>query len=1277
MSFGKSPDEYRELAGAAHATLLNARKACGDGDALTLNISSLHHVLARLSTDVEASEKEGGVRKRESDNRWRELATLARDCARLLKVLNQVLGKYNSLPDDKKKVTKLWRRVKFGNGETLDLDKIQGEMGTYTQAIGLFLGLVERGVPGKVEGYMDVHGAELREVKHTLHWVVAKMLALRDGKGNKLLRNARMGKGGSDLWDIVREELMGEGWASNVLGRHQKIIVRYILELGEKGVLDAAAGEGSEPISNGDYPLSRDVSASSINDAITLDDGLLAQGDSESDETESSLDEENGTEMPLGRRRSSTVSAERRPDLRTIGPSSRNKSLDEIESSDDESEDGLSSDSQHTTAASVNLTQPITPPTPINLSVVPVTIQETSKPGYTKNIEMSAKDLDISNSTSMALSISNLPPLPSSRPRSRNSEIDANEDSNQPLSTQAHAAQLHSPPVHSTTGSLVHSGRTSAEFLSPQTLSISSLPPLPISRPRSRNSNHAAGDSTTELRSDQTDEVRQSSNSRQASESISHQLRTSSERLTHVGRGCGTNSDESSSEDEVSPERTVAQTVETSTLSIDLFNVDKVDLSSLRKSLDQDVSRTFVLTADSPVTEFTEIIPTTSPETLGLLHQSYTFGTTIETEPSNSKLDVLSKSETIVRPGLTIPVVFKQPSHGKTVSSPVKKEHAGIGMDGKRDQRAEPRPTLNTNRPKPQSSVPKRQTIRTNAGVASDPVTNRGEAAAVLTPSMGKQSNQSVRRAPESRQEVESKAQRFLRPQNESGLRAINSESSIARPQIPRTTDLSYSYLMAHKNGKAASQNPDQTSIVDSNRLTSKTGHLSQSQSSTKGQPSAPFTPSLLPSVLTFSTAGDPHEFDVVETEGSGEIEPNDDSSGDESELSYLIIKGATGSQVSDDEEPESIHADISQTESLEHITSELIITPDEAADTKRKVLDGTPANASDAGGDGVDGKSYMNAWSVILSRVGDDPESTLLETSGVWAQSNLATRPAPAEQVIKDPSHREELSEARPKVANPLPAKKTQEDTQTRSRNVTLVGDSDDEPRPPNVTDLWPEGVQSIYPSKPPSSESPEDQKADTERDYGSGTDESVTVPGDSDNEPMSPLKSAALLASVTLPVITRKSKGIVDPQEMMSESEFESSDEEIPQTEASTKRRGTKYPGYDTNYSRTLPNIQFRIKPDEPKGPVTFREMDYRPEKRPPKNKDNSISDLGPRGEAKRSTSSRSRSKSTVSTASISDASWNNEVESRMEEYQVPAKTNKAIVATADAPSSPGTSS
>lgn len=1275
MSFGKSPDEYRELAGAAHATLLNARKACGDGDALTLNISSLHHVLARLSTDVEASEKEGGVRKRESDNRWRELATLARDCARLLKVLNQVLGKYNSLPDDKRKVTKLWRRVKFGNGETLDLDKIQGEMGTYTQAISLFLGLVERGVPGKVEGYMDAHGAELREVKHTLHWVVAKMLAFQDGKGNKMLRSVRMGKGEGDLWHIIRKELMGEGWASNVLGRHQKIIVKYILELGEKGVLDAALSEGSEPIPNGDYPLSRDVSTSSINDAITLDGGSLVEGDSESDETESSLDEDSGTEMPLGRRRSSTVSAEKRPDPRAIGPSSRDRSLDEVESSEDESEDEPSSDSQHTTAASINLTQPITPPTPINLSDIPVTMQETSRPSHITNIEMNAQNLDISNSTSMALSISNLPPLPISRPRSRNSVISATEGGGQPLSNRAYAAQLHSPPVHSTTGSLVHSGRTSAELLSPQTLSISSLPPLPISRPRSRNSNHAAGDAATEFHSDQTNEMRQSSNS--------HPLRTSSERVANVGRGSETSSDESSSgEDEVRPERTPARTVETSTLSLGFLNgstdlvqrdVDKVNLSNLRKILDQDLSHNLAPTAETPASELNEIIPIPSPEASGLLHQSHTYGITTETKSSNSKLDVLSKSETMVRPGLTIPVVFKQPSHGKMVLSPVKREHAAMGMDGKGDQMTEPRSPLVTNQAKPPSSAVNVQTIGTNAGEALDPATNHRQDVTVLTPSMAKHSNQNVRLAPDNRQEVESKAHRFLRPQNESGLRAINSESSIARPQIPRATDLSFSHVAAQKNRKSVSPKPDQISVVDSNRPTLKINHQSQSQSSARGQFSTTFTPP----VSAFSAPVVHHEFDVVETERSGEIERNEDSSGDESELSYLIIKGGAGSQISDDEEPESIQADISQTESLEHITSESIIAPGEVADTRQRDLDGAPANASDVGGDGVDGKGYMNAWSVILSRVGDDPESTLLETSGVWAQSNLAAGTASAQQVVKDPGHLDDPDDARPKSPKSAPAEKKQEVTQTRSRNVTLVGDSDDEPRPPNVTDLWPEGAQLIYPSKPPSSEKSRDPNADTVRDYGSGTDESVTVPGDSDNEPMSPLKSAALLAPVLLPVISHKSKGTVDVQEVESESEFESSDEEIPQTEAPAKRNGTKHPGYDTEHSRTLPILQFRIKPDEPKRPVTFREMDYQPEKRTLKNKDNNISDLGPLGKAKGASSRRSRSKSTVSTASISDASWNKEIETRMEEYQVPAKTAKAIVAHADAPLALGTSS
>src|SRR6266536_211337 len=158
MSFGYSIGDFILLTKLAYTTVQNARKACDAHDALVREVSSLHIVLKRLEVEVSKPES---ILNRTEDNRRKELATLARDCKRELRVLSQILDKYNALSDEKRSVTKLWLKVKFGNGEMQDLGKIRSELTTFTQAITLFLNLLCIGSQGKVERYMDEHGEEL------------------------------------------------------------------------------------------------------------------------------------------------------------------------------------------------------------------------------------------------------------------------------------------------------------------------------------------------------------------------------------------------------------------------------------------------------------------------------------------------------------------------------------------------------------------------------------------------------------------------------------------------------------------------------------------------------------------------------------------------------------------------------------------------------------------------------------------------------------------------------------------------------------------------------------------------------------------------------------------------------------------------------------------------------------------------------------------------------------------------------------------------------------
>lgn len=240
MSFGCSIGDFILLTQLAYSTIHNACKACGAHDELAREVNSLHIVLTRLQAEV--SKPESILNSRE-DNRRKELSTLAGNCRRVLRVLNEILGKYNALSEEKRSLTKLWQKVRFGNGEMMDLGTIRTEMATNTQAISLFLNLLGIGSQGKMEVYMESHGKELSDIKTSLHWVTATLQAKEGGLETSVLTNYS----GDDkaVWRAFRRELIKEGFSSRTLGKHKKVIKEYLLELGERGVLDEAVEQNT------------------------------------------------------------------------------------------------------------------------------------------------------------------------------------------------------------------------------------------------------------------------------------------------------------------------------------------------------------------------------------------------------------------------------------------------------------------------------------------------------------------------------------------------------------------------------------------------------------------------------------------------------------------------------------------------------------------------------------------------------------------------------------------------------------------------------------------------------------------------------------------------------------------------------------------------------------------------------------------------------------------------------------------------------------------------
>lgn len=232
MSFGFSVSDLVQLVQLAFRTVQNSRKACGEHDELTRETSSLHTVLRRLQQ--EASKPECPI-NRHGDTYRDELATLISGCGRVLNVMDKVLEKYNALGDQEKSIRKLWQKVRFGNGQMVDIGNLRSKISYYTSALSLFLNMVSMGSIGRVEKKMDEAGGELREIRLAVHSITAHLMNAADKEGSILTAYADDDKA---VWREFRRELIRDGFSSSILRKHKNIIQDYVKELGSRGLFD-------------------------------------------------------------------------------------------------------------------------------------------------------------------------------------------------------------------------------------------------------------------------------------------------------------------------------------------------------------------------------------------------------------------------------------------------------------------------------------------------------------------------------------------------------------------------------------------------------------------------------------------------------------------------------------------------------------------------------------------------------------------------------------------------------------------------------------------------------------------------------------------------------------------------------------------------------------------------------------------------------------------------------------------------------------------------------
>ncbi|KAF4636410.1 hypothetical protein G7Y89_g1674 [Cudoniella acicularis] len=232
MSFGYSVGDFIGLTQLVWKTVQNSRKACGEHGELTHEVKSLYLVLRRVEQEATKPNSLFNGMK-DDDDTTKELKTAISGCHQILQILDQILEKYNALSDCARTGEKLWSKVRFGNGEMVDLDGLRAKMSTYMSGIVVFLNLLSMSSQGRVEQQMDRQGSELRQMRQSLNWITATLSSRSEG--SVLSTHAGDDKA---AWKELRRELIAEGYSSSIIMIHKNTIMDYVKELGDRGVLD-------------------------------------------------------------------------------------------------------------------------------------------------------------------------------------------------------------------------------------------------------------------------------------------------------------------------------------------------------------------------------------------------------------------------------------------------------------------------------------------------------------------------------------------------------------------------------------------------------------------------------------------------------------------------------------------------------------------------------------------------------------------------------------------------------------------------------------------------------------------------------------------------------------------------------------------------------------------------------------------------------------------------------------------------------------------------------
>lgn len=229
-NYGYVVDDVAVLIYLAQKILRGVKSSFGDQGELTREVAYMHRVLKRLRRELGTSDS--FLNNAEDDLR-QDITELGNGCMRILMRTEDVLARYNSLPEGKKTVKRPWSKSKPLSAEMQELSEIKRTLSAHTSAMTVCLDLCSSRGQGRVEKQLR-NLAELRGIPEMTSKFAAEMTAkTSDGTVWTLYK-----EDDSAFWKKLRRRLVKNGFGSHVLEKHEDLIKEYVEELGRRGVFD-------------------------------------------------------------------------------------------------------------------------------------------------------------------------------------------------------------------------------------------------------------------------------------------------------------------------------------------------------------------------------------------------------------------------------------------------------------------------------------------------------------------------------------------------------------------------------------------------------------------------------------------------------------------------------------------------------------------------------------------------------------------------------------------------------------------------------------------------------------------------------------------------------------------------------------------------------------------------------------------------------------------------------------------------------------------------------